>query len=50
MSIHIINPHPSLSLLRQRQLLPYIQGRSVPTTYQEAIQNTVASFQEAKRT
>ncbi|KAF9476736.1 lipoxygenase [Pholiota conissans] len=50
MSIHLINNHPSLALLRKRQLLPYVKGRPLPSTYQEAINNTVDSFSEAKRT
>ncbi|KAF8956686.1 lipoxygenase [Flammula alnicola] len=36
--------------MRKRQLLPYIQGRPLPSTYQDAIKSTVSSFQEAKRT
>ncbi|KAF8166230.1 lipoxygenase [Pholiota molesta] len=49
-SIHLINVHPSLSIIRQRQLLPYIQPRPKPLSYQEAINSTVDSFSDAKRT
>ncbi|KJA16209.1 hypothetical protein HYPSUDRAFT_219620 [Hypholoma sublateritium FD-334 SS-4] len=49
MSIHLINPKPSLALVRQRQLYPYIKGRPEPDTYAEAIQSTVSSFSDAKR-
>ncbi len=49
MSIHLINPKPTLEIVWKRQLHPYVQGREEPETYEGAIQSTVSSFSDAKR-